>query len=174
MKSCPLEGQEEKTIAGEEQMVVDEPWVEKVLVEDKDAKKIVDLGSGDLILDNLEDRDMVHNDPRVDDVISHENTLVLVSMDDNMEVVHYEGNFSFVGYSDGVLIPSEDQMNRGDIFVLFCVGVQRKCMVEPITVDAYELGLYFNDLILGSNFSSGVMFVAIFIFAGIHQMTHPN
>jgi hypothetical protein len=46
-KSCPLEGQEEKTDAGEEQMVVDEPWVEKVLVEDKYAEKIVDLGKGD-------------------------------------------------------------------------------------------------------------------------------
>ena len=52
-------------------MVVDEPCVEKILVEDKDAKKIVDLGSDDLILENLEERDIVYDDGE-DDVISHE------------------------------------------------------------------------------------------------------
>jgi hypothetical protein len=84
---------------------------ESFLVEDKYAKKIVDLGKGDLIPENLEDRDMVQIDG---------------AGDVNMEIVHYEGNFSFAGYSDEVLIPLEDQssiqMTRGDMFVLFYTG----------------------------------------------------
>ena len=52
---------------------------------------------------------------------------MLVSINDNMEVVHYEGNFSLAQYSDDILIHLEDQssiqITGGDMFFLFCVGV---------------------------------------------------
>ena len=156
-KSCPFAGQEEKTNADEEQKVLDEPCVEKVLVTNSDAEFIVDLGNNNVIPKKLKDKDVVCNAQMVDNVMSQENKFVLLNMKNIMEVVQNAEKISMTRFGDGVQISLTDQasiqIHGGEMIVLFCASVPDTYMMQPFMVD--DSTLYFAGLILGSIFSSG-------------------